>query len=402
MDLNAVLEKYGQTEVLRFFDELTKEEREELSRQLESVDFEVLSLPEEGKKACQERTEPIRAMSLEEIAARREEFAAEGRKLIARGGLAAVLLAGGQGTRLGFNAPKGMFDIGLTHPVYIFELLTKNLLSVAEACGDFPPFFIMTSEKNDAETRAFFEAHGYFGYPKERVRFFRQRMSPCVDLRGKLLLEGKGRLALSPDGNGGWFGALLQSEILKEFEKIEWFNVFSVDNVLQKIADPVFLGAALKSGADCAAKGVKKRDPKEKVGVLCLKDGLPAVIEYYELDEERANLRDEKGELVYSFGVTLNYLFRAERLGKIAKEKIPFHIVQKKIPCLNEAGELIEPEENNGYKFETLILDLVQKMGSCLPFEVDREREFAPVKNREGADSVDSARALLLKNGVKL
>ena len=183
---------------------------------------------------------------------------------------------------------------------------------------------------------------------------------------------------------------------------IEWLNVFSGDNVLQRIADPVFVGATALSGLPCGAKVVRKSCPEERVGVLCLKGGLPQVVEYYELSEEMANARDGKGNLLYSFGVTLNYLFRLTRLKEIAAREIPVHVVKKKIPCIDEGGNPVFPETENGYKYETLILDMVRLAGSCLPFEVEREKEFAPVKNRTGTDSVESARILLQKNGVKL
>lgn len=402
MNLSETLERYGQSHVLRYFDQLTGEEQEEFSRSLAAIDFGLLSRIKDEPRAEAEEVCPIQTLNLSEIARRRAEFYEAGLKILREGKVCAVMLAGGQGTRLGFHAPKGMYDIGVTRPVYLFELLIRNLLSVAKESGTYPPLFIMTSELNDAVTRSFFKMHACFGYPEERVGFFVQKMSPCVDLSGKLLLEGKGRLARSPDGNGGWFGALKDSGLLNAFGPFEWFNVFSVDNVLQKIADPVFLGATQLLGYDCAAKGVKKRDPFEKVGVLCKKNGLPAVIEYYELDEARALERGEDGELAYSFGVTLNYLFRAQKLMQIPYTAIPVHVVKKKIPCLGEDGTLLSPESDNGFKFETLILDLVQKMGNCLPFEVVREQEFAPVKNREGADSVETARRLLLQNGFEL
>ena len=171
---------------------------------------------------------------------------------------------------------------------------------------------------------------------------------------------------------------------------------------MQRIADPAFVGAAILSGKKCVAKVVRKARPDEKVGVLCLRDGLPDVIEYYELSDELANLKDKDGNLLYSFGVILNYLLNAETLKKIADKKIPLHVVKKKVEYLDGDGNKIKPQSENAYKFETLILDMVRLSESCLPFEVEREREFAPVKNLTGVDSVDTARVLLQKNGVKL
>ena len=185
-------------------------------------------------------------------------------------------------------------------------------------------------------------------------------------------------------------------------EGIEWLNIFAVDNVLQRIADPCFVGAVLKKNCAVGAKVVRKNAPDEKVGVMCLEDGRPSIVEYYELSEEMMNARDENGDPAYNFGVILNYLFRVADLEKMAAGSLPLHIVEKKIPFLDANGNLVKPEEPNGYKYENLVLDMIHKLDSCLPFEVVREREFAPIKNKTGVDSVESARALLEKNGVIL
>ena len=208
---------------------------------------------------------------------------------------------------------------------------------------------------------------------------------------------------MSPNGNGGWYSSLIKNgdgEILSR-EGIEWLNVYSVDNVLQRICDPVFIGATLKSGCNCSAKVVKKVSPEEKVGVLCMEDGKPAIVEYYEMPQDIASLRRPDGELKFAYGVTLNYLFKVELLNKTIDKTLPVHLSLKKIPYIS-GGVKVKPEEPNGYKFEYLVLDMIKLMENCLAVEVVREKEFAPVKNRTGVDSVDSARALLAKNGVKL
>ena len=175
-----------------------------------------------------------------------------------------------------------------------------------------------------------------------------------------------------------------------------------MDNVLQRICDPVFIGATIEKKCVVGAKVVKKSAPDEKVGVMCLEDGRPSIVEYYELTDELMNAKDEKGDPAYNFGVILNYLFDVAELERIVKEELPLHIVKKKIPYIDENGELVKPEEPNGYKFENLVLDMIHQMASCLPFEVVREKEFAPIKNKTGVDSVESARVLIKKNGVTL
>ena len=183
---------------------------------------------------------------------------------------------------------------------------------------------------------------------------------------------------------------------------VEWLNVFAVDNVLQQIADPVFVGATIESGCVSGSKVVRKCDPYERVGAMCLENGKPSIVEYYELTPEMAEAKNENGSLQYGFGVILNYLFRVDKLMAIAEKSLPLHVVEKKVPYIDEDGAEHKPETPNAYKFETLILDMVYMMDNSLPFEVDREKEFAPVKNATGTDSVETARALLEKNGIEI
>jgi len=190
-------------------------------------------------------------------------------------------------------------------------------------------------------------------------------------------------------------------DIIKE-NGIEWLNVFAVDNVLQRIADPVFLGAVLDKNYTSGSKVIRKASPDEKVGVMCLENGHPSIVEYIELTEEMLHQTDENGDLAYNFGVILNYLFKVDCLEEIVRNSLPYHLAEKKIPCIDEQGNPVAPAEPNGIKFELFILDMIYMLDTCLPFEVVREKEFAPIKNKTGVDSVDSARELLKKNGVEL
>ncbi len=374
-----------------------------LEQQLEQMDWSCVSLIRQ-KEQKRGYFEPLGAMEIPEIESRKKEFLKEGLDAVKKYKVGAVLLAGGQGTRLGFDKAKGMYDIGKTRKLYIFEQLVWNLKKVTNMAGVWVPLYIMTSEKNDRETRAFFEEHEYFGYDKDYVKFFVQEMVPAVDFDGNVLMESEDSLAMSPNGNGGWFVSLMRAGLDRDLQEkgVEWLNVFAVDNVLQQIADPVFAGATILSGCDSGAKVVRKTDPYEKVGALCLENGKPSIVEYYELTPEMAEAVDGKGTLLYGFGAILNYLFRVDKLKGILKENMPLHIVEKKVPYLDEQGNFVEPEAPNAYKFEKLILDMVYMMENCLSFEVDREKEFAPIKNPSGADSVESARELLEKNGIYL
>lgn len=399
------LKELSQTQILRFWDELNEEERKNLLKQIESTDFSVIdNFYNHEKLDGAGRTEPIQGLRLADIEKRRAEFVAVGKAAIGAGKVGAVLLAGGQGTRLGFDGPKGAFNIGITAPLYIFEQQIKNLLEVVRECGAYVPLYIMTSDLNHDATVKFWREHDYFSYPADYVRFFVQEMAPAVDRDGKVLLSEKGSIALSPNGNGGWLSSMQKCGLLDDVSRrgVEWLNAYAVDNVLQRIADPAFVGATILSGCNCGSKVVCKADPHERVGVLCLQDGKPNIIEYYEMTEEMACQRDEKGDLAYLYGVILNYLFNVPKALSVLDRKIPVHVVEKKVPYVDENGEKVNPSAPNAYKFETLILDMVRLMDTCLPYEVEREKEFAPVKNATGTDSVESARVLLQKNGVKL
>ena len=369
------LAKYGQEHVLKYYGELNEEEKQGILDQIETTDMSIL-------EACKHKEDlakkgvitPLAAMQLDEIEANREEFTATGIEAIRQGKVAAVLLAGGMGTRLGSDNPKGMYNVGLTHELYIFECLINNLMEVVHQADSWIHLFVMTSDKNNDATIAFLKEHDFFGYNAEYIHFFKQEMAAATDYDGKIYLEEKGKLSTSPNGNGGWFISMKNNGMLDivHNEGIEWLNVFAVDNVLQRIADPCFIGATIQKNCVVGSKVVRKNAP------------------------------DEKGEPAYNYGVILNYLFKVQDLEKIMAEKMPLHIVEKKIPYLDENGEPVKPEAPNGYKFESLVLDMIHQMDSCLPFEVVRRKEFAPIKNKIGVDSVESARELLTENGVVL
>lgn len=400
------LAQYSQKHILKYYDSLSETEQTELLKQIAETDFSVVNKIAEAPNEISKSGEitPIKAMQISEIEQYRDSFTQTGLDTIRQGKVAAVLLAGGMGTRLGSDHPKGMYDIGITKPVYIFERIVRNLLDVIERSGAWIHLFIMTSDKNHTDTTKFFQTHDFFGYRAEYIHFFQQDMAPATDYEGKVYLEARHKIATSPNGNGGWFSSLQNAGLMDLIHQngIEWLNVFAVDNVLQRIADPCFIGATISRNCSAGAKVVRKNDPDEKVGVMCLKNGHPSIVEYYEQTPQLRNTVDENGDPAYNFGVILNYLFRISALENICKQEMPLHIVEKKIPFIDDDATLVKPIEPNGYKFETLILDMIELMDTCLPFEVIREKEFAPIKNKTGVDSVESARILLQKNGITL
>lgn len=401
----AKLKKYGQEHVLQYFGELSEQEKEALLTQIGDTDFSMLSSCK-NKEGAGERGKitPLAAMQLPEIGARKAEFDALGLEAIRKGKVGAVLLAGGMGTRLGSDDPKGMYDIGLTKTVYIFQRLIENLMDVVKRAESWVPLYVMTSDKNHEKTTAFFKEHDYFGYNADYVTFFMQEMAPASDYEGNVYLEEKWKISTSPNGNGGWYSSMYKWGVAQKAmaDGVEWLNVFAVDNVLQRIADPCFVGAVIARKAAVGAKVVKKAAPDEKIGVMCLENGRPSIVEYYELTDELMNAKDENGDPAYYFGVILNYLFRIADLEKIREKQLPLHIVEKKIPYLDREGNKQKPEQPNGYKFEQLVLDMIYELDTCLPFEVERTKEFAPIKNKTGIDSVETARALCEENGIIL
>ena len=375
------LKEYAQEHILDYYDELNDSQKEALLKQIDETDFSVTSKVINGKAEDKRGViTPIKAMTLTEINASKEHFKS-----------------------LGIEAIR-MYDIGITKPVYIFQRIIRNLLDVVDEAGVWIHLFIMTSDKNHEATTSFFKEQNYFTYNPDYIHFFKQDMAPAATYEGKVYMEAKDKIATSPNGNGGWFSSMQNAGIVDIIHKenIEWINVFAVDNVLQRIADPCFIGATIDQKCTVGAKVVRKADPDEKVGVMCLEDGRPSIVEYYEQTEELRNTKDENGDPAYNFGVILNYLFHEPELEEICNNELPLHIVEKKIPYMNENGEFIKPESPNGYKFETLILDMIHMLDTCLPFEVERNKEFAPIKNKTGVDSIESARKLLKENGIEL
>ncbi len=400
----AYLQKHNQSQLLQYYDELSAEEQLRLLKQIEYTNFNIVKNIEISQSGSGNGkiTPPANTVSIEEAARRRIQFETVGLNMLAEGKVGAVLLAGGQGSRLGYDGPKGTFNIGVTRELSIFEQLMRNVSDVTSQTGRAFPLFIMTSTVNDAATRSFFKEHSYFGYPRDEIHFFIQDVAPACDYDGKVFLDDKGRISLMPNGNGGWYSSLVNNGLgrILERDNIEWLNVFGVDNVLQRICDPAFIGATILKRCRCGAKVVKKTSPDEKVGVLCTQDGKPSIVEYFEMPEDLKN-KTKKGELVYRYGVILNYLFNVHDLNLTLSGKLPYHLADKAIAHM-ENGVRVTPSKPCGYKFETLVVDMVRLMGSCLAYEVEREREFAPVKNATGTDSVDTARELLRKNGVVL
>lgn len=388
-----------QTALIAYLKNTDLTTRKKIEQQLDTIDWHIFSQKNVNQNTLS-NIAPMPITTQSSIKSKYTYYKNLGLNHMKEGKLALVLLAGGQGSRLGCSGPKGTFNVGITHNLYIFELLIKNTLNVISQIGCMIPFCIMTSELNDKETRSFFKDHNFFGYDPDYIRFFIQESNPVTDLNGQILLKSPDEILKSPNGNGGWFQSMYNSHILDDpiFCNTQWVNVFSVDNVLQGIADPVFLGATIDNECCCGSKVVKKSYPDEKVGAICTSNGKPYIIEYYELDKLK-----QQGKIInpdlFNYGVTLNYLFQLSKLKETLSSDMPIHKVKKNVPRFYKNNLRITSSVENAYKYETLALDLIYKFDNCLAFEINRDKEFAPIKNKIGKDSIESARILLEKNG---
>ena len=316
-----------------------------------------------------------------------------GIQLIKSGKLAAVTMAGGQGTRLGHSGPKGTFDIGLDSHKPIFEILCDTLKKAHAKYGEFVTWYIMTSNENNEATIEFFEKNNYFGYPKEKIVFFKQGEIPMVDTNGKILIGTDGLVKQAADGHGGIFLSMKKNGIIYDMKTrgIEWSFIGGVDNVLVNMVDPVFLGLAAERGVLAAGKSVVKANPHEKVGVFCKRNGKPSVVEYSEISQEMAEAIDNEGGLIYGESHILCNLFSVKAIEEISKNTLPYHSAFKKAKYLDEKGNIISSDKPNAYKFEAFLFDAFESLDDMAILRVKREEEFAPVKNAEGVDSPETA-----------
>ena len=396
-----ILQKYGQEHLLNSFNSLPKEKQSELLDAILTTDFKQMQkLYETTKiKATFEnvKLEPIAHITKADLSKEElEQYTSLGEDAIKAGKLAVVTMAGGQGTRLGHNGPKGTYDLGLDSHKSIFEILCDTMKEACKKYNVTIPWYLMTSDANNKDTIKFFEDHNYFGYPKEAVSFFIQGKLPMIDTNGKILLDEDGMIKQAADGHGGIFEAMRKNGVLYNMKEkgIEWVYIGGVDNVLAKMVDPVLTGLAISEGTLMAGKSVVKANPHERVGVFCKKDNKPNVIEYTEISDELAESTDEKGELLYGESHILCNQFHLSALEKISTNKLPYHVAFKKASYLNNKGEVVQPTEPNAYKFEAFLFDAFSTVDNMSILRVKREDEFAPVKNAEGVDSPETARAL--------
>ncbi len=395
------LKKYHQEHLLMKYDEKSEEEKKELLRQIENIDFDLMNeLYEQATKPVdlkKDLIEPIEHVDKSKLtASEKEMYEKKGIEAIKYNKLAVVTMAGGQGTRLGHKGPKGTFDFGLESHKSIFEAICDTFKDAWKKYDTVVPWYIMTSRENNDATVEFFEKNSYFGYSKEAIHFFKQGELPMIGTDGKILLTENGMVKLAANGHGGTLQSMDKCGVIEEMKNngIEWIFISGVDNVLVKPIDPLLIGMSIHNKVLGSVKSIEKTDPKEKVGVFCRKNKKVGVVEYTEISEEMASLRDDDRSLVYGDANAIFHLYNIKGLEKVCKLKLPYHTAFKKANYLDENGKVVEATKPNAYKFEMFIFDSYEMLDDVVVLRVKREEEFAPIKNAEGADSPETARKL--------
>lgn len=397
-DAKALLDRHGQDHVLRFWPRLDAGQKTRLLSQIETLDFDALAFMRKAltDKDTGTRTrgniKPADVIALS--GAEREDAVRRGADALRAGRVGVMLVAGGQGTRLGFDGPKGCFPLAAITGATLFQIHARKILRLERKYDTRVPFYVMTSEANDRATRDFFERNGYFGLSKDRTLFFTQGVWPALWEDGGIVVDRPDHIFMSPDGHGGALAALRKHGMLDDMEErgLETIFYFQVDNPLVEIADPAFIGLHAKRKADMSVKVCARRDPEEPIGVVVKRNGRDAVVEYTELTQEQKHAVLPDGRLEFQFGSVAIHAFSRDFLRAEADIAMPLHTAHKKVPYCDEAGGAIQPEKPNAYKFEKFIFDILPRARRTLNLEFIRAHEFSPVKNASGADSPDMAR----------
>ena len=356
-EVKAILKKYGQEHLLNHYDKLDDAHKKKLLEQIDEIDFELAnSLYESTKKETKNSKDeitPIDYLDKFKLGDKYKYYEDIGKRAIKEGKLAAVTMAGGQGTRLGHNGPKGTYDIGLDSHKSLFELLCDGLKEESKKYGVTIPWFIMTSKENNEATVNFFKEHKYFGYEKDKnLFFFIQGELPMMDTEGKILIGEDGLIKLAADGHGGIYESLVKTGMTKKMREmgVEWVFIGGVDNCLAKMVDPVLMGVAIDKKVTVACKSVVKANPHERVGVFCRRNGKPNVIEYTEITDEMAEATDKDGELLYGESHILCNLFSVNAVERMGAEPLPYHVAYKKATYMDKDGNIVVQDSQHDDK----------------------------------------------------
>eukprot|EP00455_Lapot_gusevi_P005025 TRINITY_DN12121_c0_g1_i4.p1 TRINITY_DN12121_c0_g1~~TRINITY_DN12121_c0_g1_i4.p1 ORF type:complete len:498 (+),score=152.57 TRINITY_DN12121_c0_g1_i4:59-1495(+) len=410
--LKQQFETHGQGHVFKFWDSLNDQEKKELFYQAQKVNFDVISRI--VAQAAQQEHD-VKEAVIEPFAKTADAthniddtkvWRDQGLTLVAENKAAVILMAGGAGTRLGYNHPKGQYDVLLPSHKSLFEIQAERLQKIRQLAAQHSGkeiseihigYYVMTSDGTHEETLNFWRNHNMFGLPEQDIFFFQQGVLPALDFNHKLIMENTHSLSWAANGNGGLFEGLHDSGALQDMQRrgVEYVHVFCVDNLLVRVADPLLYGFCLSHQVDCCNKTTEKTDPHEKVGVMCLRNGVAHVVEYSELPRALAEARQDNGRLQFNAANLAIHCFSLPFLLMMAERcrELPYHIARKKIPCVNEQGERVVPNAENGVKFEMFVFDCFRFASNPWAIQIYREEEFSPVKNAAGACSPATARA---------
>lgn len=416
-ELRETLKRYNQEQLLKYWDDLTDDQRKQLNDEIEALNFtEVQLLFEratqnlsENSTKLDDKMQPIdesQYLSLKRTAPELiVEYNAEGLRQIAAGRVGVVLMAGGQGTRLGFAYPKGMFNVGLPSQKTLFQIQAERIRTLQRLAYESTGvdgkivWYIMVSDPTMAPTREFFEKHNFFGLDANDVFMFKQTSLPCFGFDGRIFLDQKHVISQAPAGNGGIYAALYDGGAIDDMQRrgVQYLHAHSVDNILIKVADPVFIGYCVQQQAECAAKVVEKSHPNEAVGVICVVDGKYQVVEYSEISSKTAELRQSDGRLAFNAGNICNHFYTTTFLREIAtkyENQMKIHVAKKKIPFVDNAGRICKPDKPNGIKIEKFVFDVFEFAENFVVMEVQRDEEFSPLKNEDcvGKECATTAR----------
>ncbi|XP_035826564.1 UDP-N-acetylhexosamine pyrophosphorylase [Aplysia californica] len=408
-ELRQTCEAAGQSHLLQFWDQLDTQQQTSLAAEISHLDLQEavgyfkeaeISMKEDTEK-IDDHLEPLESSVCGSVARSSDEllekYRQQGLTSVGNSEVAVLLLAGGQGTRLGVPYPKGMYDVGLPSGRTLYQLQAERIVKLQQLGEKVTgkscvvPWYIMTSEHTKGATENFFIKNDYFGLQKENIILFEQSLLPCFDFEGKIILESPSKLALAPAGNGGLYSALRNSKIIDDLEKrgVKNIHIYCVDNILVKMADPVFIGFCLSKNVECGAKAVEKTMPKEAVGVVCKVHGKYQVVEYSEITLKTAEKRTHDGRLVFNAGNICNHFLTTDFLKRVClkenEELLKHHVAKKKIGYVDPQGVQHKPTSPNGIKMEKFVFDVFYFAQNFGVWEVLREEEFSPLKNADGS-----------------
>ena len=396
-----ILSTYNQEHLMMFYDELEENQKELLLNQILRIDFkQILNLYDNSMKddsISYNNISPINHFEKDRLTKDEISYYTKiGEKVLLSGAFAVVTMAGGQGTRLGYKGPKGTYEIEFkTYKKSLFEFMCEDIKRANDRYGITIPWYIMTSEENDTQTKEYFEKHDYWGYPKEKIKFFRQGKLPLITVDKKLFLQEEYIIKEASNGNGNVFNSMKKNGIVEELEKnnINWVSFGGIDNILLKNADPLFLGLAIYKNQDVASKTIFKQTPLENTAVYCKKYGKPAILDYADITLELSNLKNEEGMYLYREANMLSHIMSISAIKKVADIELPYHRAYKKNAFVNDEGMKQVPDKPNSFKFENFIFDAFSFFDDLLLLRVNTNEEFAPIKDFTGIYNPDTAKA---------